>query len=252
VTVINSTISGNTAGHDGGGIGGDAVTVINSTISGNTAGHDGGGVDGEAVTVTSSTFSGNTATGSGDGGGLDGSTVNVTNSTFSGNTAGGIGGGIEGSITTIVYATLVQNSASSSGANVETTDFASFGSVVAEATGDGVNCGHTGATTPTGFNFSDDTSCGFTASSDHQGAGNNPQLGALGANGGPTNTMVPNPGSPLIDAIPDPGGGCPAAPTITTDQRGDPRPSGLGCDIGSVEVQVVAPTVVVATPSFTG
>ena len=112
------------------------------------------------------------------------------------------------------------------------------------------------STTSNGFNFSDDAnatvSCMFNAATDRVGASNDPMLGALGANGGPTNTMVPNPGSPLIDAIPDPGGGCPAAPTITTDQRGVTRPQGPGCDIGAVEVQVAAPAPVVITPKFTG
>ncbi len=262
VTVSNSTISGNSATGNGGGLDASTVTVTNSTLSGNTtgAGGNGGGLDASTVTVTNSTFSGNTTGAGGNGGGLDASTVTVTNSTFTGNTAGtgGIGGGVEGSVTTLVYATIVQNIATSNGANVETTDLTSFGSVVAEAKGGGLNCG---VTTPTsnGFNFSDDASsavsCEFNAATDHVGASNAPALGALGANGGPTNTMVPNAGSPLIDAIPDPGGGCPAEPTITTDQRGFARPSGPGCDIGAVEVQAAAPAspaAVTVTPKFTG
>ena len=45
VTVTDSTISGNSAGRDGGGIcAGGTLTVTDSTISGNSAGGDGGGI----------------------------------------------------------------------------------------------------------------------------------------------------------------------------------------------------------------
>ena len=57
-----------------------------------------------------------------------------------------------------------------------------------------------------------------------------PLLGPLQNNGGPTQTLAPLTGSPVIDA----GGGCPA-----TDQRGQPRPDNgeTACDIGAYEVQ---------------
>src|SRR5438067_6724195 len=82
--VENSTISGNTAPVEGGGIylyasGAVTETVRNSTISGNTAGISGGGIS-EAVgpgsltlVVQDSTIAGNTANGAGvvaGGGGL--------------------------------------------------------------------------------------------------------------------------------------------------------------------------------------
>jgi CSLREA domain-containing protein len=57
-----------------------------------------------------------------------------------------------------------------------------------------------------------------------------PRLGPLGANGGPTQTLLPGPGSAAIDALA--GAACPA-----TDQRGLPRPQLGGCDAGAVEVQ---------------
>jgi hypothetical protein len=64
-----------------------------------------------------------------------------------------------------------------------------------------------------------------------------PLLGGLRDNGGPTPTMAPSPGSPVIDAG--------SAFGLTTDQRGAPRPSdfgsignaGDGADIGAYEVQ---------------
>jgi len=41
---------------------------------------------------------------------------------------------------------------------------------------------------------------------------------------------------------------------VSTDQRGITRPQGSGCDIGAVEVEVVAPApiVITVTPTFTG
>jgi hypothetical protein len=282
VIISGGNLTGNN-GINGGAIATTgAVTVTNSTLTNNTttASNEnaaGGAISaGGAVTVTNSTLTNNTATGGpnglGAGGAISaGGAVTVTNSTLTKNTATTTntttattrGGGVDALNVTLVYATVVQNTAPT-GANLDPTATApapstltSFGSVVAQPSG-GANCAGFNSTTSNGFNFSDDTSCAFNKSTDHQGAGNNPQLGGLAANGGPTNTMVPDPGSPLIDAIPDPGGGCPAAPTITTDQRGLPRPSGPGCDIGAVEVQVaaqaspVAPAAVTVTPKFTG
>jgi hypothetical protein len=60
-----------------------------------------------------------------------------------------------------------------------------------------------------------------------------PMLGSLADNGGPTQTLAPQSGSPAIDAG---AAGCPA-----TDQRGAPR---VGqCDIGAVEFGAEAPVV---------
>jgi hypothetical protein len=94
------------------------------------------------------------------------------------------------------------------------------------------------------YSWDDDGTCDFTGTGDHSNAGD-PMLGALGDNGGPTETMLPETGSPLIDAIPL--SAC--EPGITTDQRALARPSGAGCDIGAVEVQVAEDTLIV---TFTG
>jgi hypothetical protein len=56
------------------------------------------------------------------------------------------------------------------------------------------------------------------------------------ANGGPTRTHALVPGSLALDAIPATDPGC-----AGMDQRGVPRPQGVGCDIGAVEGG--APTV---------
>jgi hypothetical protein len=64
-----------------------------------------------------------------------------------------------------------------------------------------------------------------------------PLLAALANNGGPT-TMLPQTGSPAIDAANL--NVCVSGATNSIDQRSLPRPSPMGgqCDIGAVEVQV--------------
>jgi len=267
VTVTNSTISDNTANATNLGGGGGildftaaAVTITNSTISHNSAPGvltDGGGlISHGAVSVTNSTISGNTT--SGGGGGIATSlNLTVNNSTISGNTAPLGGGGIatNGNVT-LAYATVVQNSAVFAAANVDTApgSLTSFGSVVAQPAGGAANCSVT-STTSHGFNDEDDAAatCGFSTATQDLAPGTAPNLGPLANNGGPTQTQLPQDGpSPLIDAIP--AGSCQAdgAAAITTDQRGLPRPDAASpnCDIGAVEVQLPAPTVV--TAAFTG
>jgi hypothetical protein len=121
-----------------------------------------------------------------------------------------------------------------------------FGTVITGPVG-GPNCFTAGPAMTQGWNYSDDTSCGFTdtANGDNQAPGNNPLLGALGDHGGPTPTQLPSRSSPLVNAIPV--GSCQAgaAAGVTVDQRGIARPQGAGCDIGSVEVPP-------PSPAFTG
>ena len=63
--------------------------------------------------------------------------------------------------------------------------------------------------------------------------GADPALGALGDNGGPTETMLPAETSPAIDKG--------AANGLQVDQRDLPRTTGAGTDIGSVELQPPTP-----------
>jgi len=140
-----------------------------------------------------------------------------------------------------VYATIDGNTAGT-GANILTLGtLTSFGSVVAQPLGGGANCSTLDVTVSHGYNDEDDAgaSCGFSTGKDDLAPGTSADLGPLGSNGGPTETMVPNVGSPLINAIPN--GSCESdgAAGITADQRGFPRPSPVGgvCDVGAVEVQ---------------
>ncbi len=259
VTLTNSTISNNHA-PDEGGIDGGAVTLTDSTVSGNIAASFYGGFDaGEGATLTNSTVSGNTAGSEAGGFNSDGPTI-LTNSTVSGNTAAD-GGGIyaNDSPLTLVYATVAANSAPT-GANVDLAGatLTSFASVVALAQG-GTNCANLGAITSHGFNLEDDAaaSCGFSTATEDVAPGTAADLGPLANNGGPTQTMLPQDGpSPLIDGVPAASCQADGAAGITTDQRGLPRPdtASPNCDIGAVEVQPAAPTptALLITPTFTG
>jgi hypothetical protein len=263
LTVGNTAIVNNRADAAGGAIGSQGtVTITRSTIDSNISSGAGGGISlgpaSPGVTVTDSIVSNNV----GGGIGTTGSTkqaVTVVNSTITGNHEAGLGGGIfSGGSTTLVYATVVDNRANQAFDNIATQQLESFGSVVARP-GRNVNC--LAQTASHGFNFSDDASCRFTDPTDRENAGD-PQLGPLTDNGGVTRTLLPKPGSPLIDGIPL--GSCQAngAFAIIADQRGVTRPQGPGCDIGAVEVEVPAPpeptppapmiTSVTATPRFTG
>lgn len=248
LTIQNVTITGgNTTGitDDGAGILSSApLTLRRSTITNNHltgSSSFGGGVFASTLTVEASTFVGNSAgfAGGGTSGGTTG-TVVIVNSTITGNTAGVRGGGVDGDdrSVTLAYDTITNNTSSQgNGTNVSLATLTSFASVVAQPTSDS-NCGLLLGTTSNGFNFSDDNSCGFTAATDRQNAGS-PGLGALANNGGPTQTRLPQAGSPLIDAIPNASCQADGASGITTDQRGLARPEITGglCDIGAVEVQ---------------
>ncbi len=112
-----------------------------------------------------------------------------------------------------------------------------FGTVVGSPLGGGDSC-NSAQIVSGGYNYeAGGDTCNFTDPTDVIN-GADPGLGALAANGGPTQTQLPATGSPLIDKIPaaSPCGGV----DVVVDQRGLPRPvtAGQYCDIGSVEVQV--------------
>jgi hypothetical protein len=223
LTILDSTLSGNSAGQalDGGGIrsgtfkapGG--VTVINSTISGNSASGGGGGIANiyGGVTIVNSTISGDSA---GEGGGIANYSggVQVSNSTMSGNSAGSGGG--------------IYNVAGQFGGALETSNTIFNAGVSGENI---VNDG--GTVTSHGYNVCSDNGSGLLNGPGDQ-INTDPLLGPLQDNGGPTLTHMPLPGSPTIDA---------GDPNFTRppfhDQRGPCfyRVFGRRIDIGSVETQ---------------
>jgi len=220
VVILNSTLSGNSAGQgdSGGGIKtgdfknpGGSATIINSTISGNSA-SEGGGISNcyGLVSVENSTISGNSA--KYDGGGISNcGGVELANSTFSGNSApAGFGGGIFNG-----GAVEIRNTIFNAGALGENI----------------FNNG--GMVTSHGYNISSDDGGGVLNGPGDQ-INTDPLLGPLRDHGGPTLTHLPLRGSPAIDAG-DPN----FTPPPFHDQRGPcfDRVFGPRIDVGSVETQ---------------
>jgi hypothetical protein len=224
VTILNSSISGNSAGQfgDGGGIyasgfkGPPFTTVINSTISGNSASDAGGGIVNEngGLSILNSTISGNSAGYNGGGIANYSGGIEIANSTLSGNSAGSGGG--------------IYNSAGQFGGRLE------IGDTIFNAGASGENIFNNGGTvTSHGYNISSDNGGGYLNGPGDQ-INTDPLLGPLQDNGGPTLTHAPLPGSPAIDAG-DPN----FTPPPSRDQRGRCfyRVFGRRIDIGSVEIQ---------------
>lgn len=98
------------------------------------------------------------------------------------------------------------------------------------------NCnGTAGARTSLGYNVASDTSCGLEDAGDLQSA--NAMLGDLADNGGPTLTHLPAAGSPVINRVPPVACNDFDDDPLATDQRGQSRPEGSGCDTGAVELK---------------
>ncbi len=94
LTVTNTTINGNLAMEDGGGIHAKSLSITNSTISGNSSIDDGGGIYARfSLSIASSTISANNAD---DGGGIRFETghLSIVNSLINDNSAIDDGGGI--------------------------------------------------------------------------------------------------------------------------------------------------------------
>lgn len=208
------------------------LVVRRSTISGNSTTGDGGGIFVEgasvapgglaSVVIDSSTISGNHADGSGGaifiaGGLRGGRRLQVMRSTITGNTADADanGSGDGGGIVTPLKVVDLQDSILAG--NTDTG-------------GEAPDC--VGALTSLGHNVLGSTAgCGIAlATSDAVGAA---LLGPLAANGGPTSTHLPLPGSPALDTADPARCGAP-------DQRGLLRPA-AGCDVGAVEAGAATP-----------
>lgn len=227
VTIDQSTISGNTAVGRGGGISlysDGPLTIQNTTISGNDAALGGGLAfysPTEPVLIENSTISGNDALGNGvvpgDGGGIFasfcadcGATFTVAHSTVASNTATGVGGGI------YLYAYTLA------------LDHTIVGDNTAPADNDVCGAGDYDAS----FSLIEDPGGATINDLGGNPPNQDPQLGPLANNGGPTETHLPAFGSPVVDAG-DPG----FTPPPATDQRGAgfPRVVNGQIDIGAVE-----------------
>ncbi len=135
VGLVGLTISGSNSGSaDGGAILNDgALTIINSTLSGNTSGIDGGAISTTAtstsLTLINTTISGNSAAGSGGGVIVLGGTMTSINSTFTLNVAdsdsndAGDGGGIRAHAgTTVLKNTIVSGNLNENNPLADTAD----------------------------------------------------------------------------------------------------------------------------------
>ncbi len=264
--ITNSIVSNNVAGGNGpdfpfgngGGItntSGAVMFITNCTISGNSAGLNGGGVNnaGPLATIGGSTISDNMAMGVNEleGWGLGAGVYNsnsltIINSTLSNNSSTRAGGAVgnHGSLT-IRHTTLSDNGA------IE-------GSSIATYNGSSVQIGHTvlkvvsglssgiynnsGTVTSNGYNLCSDNGSGLLTAPGDQ-VNTEPMLGPLQNNGGPTFTHELLTGSPAIDT-----GNPSFTPPPATDQRLFQRVFNGRIDIGSLEVQSAPPT---PTPSAT-
>ena len=235
LTISSSNIQDNIGSQTGGGIFNlGHTTVEGSTVSGNQAPEGGGFKNMSNLSITNSTITENTAAGS--GGGIysreSSSALTITNSTISGNTVTTIRGSaiyLAEGILEINYSTITNNSGGSTSGAIFTipATVTISNSIIAEnPAGD---CSFPAGVTINDANIDSDGSClGFTIT-------DNPQLGPLDNNGGPTFTHALLPGSPAYDTAL---GACPA-----TDQRGVTRPYGTACDIGAYEFSLPLLTV---------
>jgi hypothetical protein len=258
VSVSGVTITGGTGTDTPGGTAGGggaiesdgALTLTDSTVTGNQVQgvNEGGGIQSNGtLAVVRSTISFNSALGANRAGGIgDAGAVTIINSTVAHNTVqtGGLGAGlyVNTGSATLTNDLFDLNAAGPSGSQLDLNGGSQPSSIantiVLGATGG--SCSRMPATTPSvGGNVEDQASCKFTQATDHQSA--TLTLGPLQDHGGPTDTQVPAPGSLVLDAGND--AACPAI-----DQRGVPRPQGLHCDIGPVELS----TPSTGTPSASG
>lgn len=270
LTLTAVHLTGNTAGFNGGGIfntiGAGSLTVINSTISNNTANNNasaaGGGIsdysDGTTLTITNSTISGNRVPNGDqfDGGGIyvRESSVVITNSTITDNeTAGSNSAG--GVITRFQPSTVSVRNSIIAGNCTRTTN-----ALCANTTTPDIRGTDGGVFASQGYNLIGNVGgeTVFIQTGDQTGnatAPLGPRLLPLADNGGmmPTHRLSGN--SPALDK--GDCGGC------SSDQRGFSRPVDLpsianvsdASDIGSFELQsseLVDSTPPVITPTVTG
>ncbi len=281
--LVGLTVTGGHTEGSGGGILLEAsATLQGVTVTDNESFNSasGGGIaveSGANLTIADSTLSDNRT--SGDGGGLAfyGQNLTVENSTIANNTVetalnptdsgyGAYGGGLEAygenlamKNVTIAGNHIVDNNGGERGAGAgiesEFDTYEVVNTIIADNTAAQVNepgqCSDEAPIPSLGHNLESAEPAGeprcFEAPTDLMGE---PQLAALGNNGGETDTMAIGPGSPALDA-----GN--AALCLPTDQRGVARPYGSGCDIGAYEYHPVTPVVTplpapAATPVVSG
>jgi CSLREA domain-containing protein len=229
LTVTDSSFLDNEAGvpfqqnSDGGAIANDngAITLRNCTLARNRNygyGAGGGILNRGNLSLFNCTLSANYSTCDGGGIATD-PTFYIRNCTFYGNRSDCSGGGFKGNAE--VWNSILAGNSAAGGTN-ECTSMISHGYNLVQGV------------------------CYFTAQPGDK-LNQDPMLGPLQDNGGPTQTQALAAGSPAIDAgNPNTPGSSPDA-CEPADQRGVTRPQGLYCDMGAYEFTAPAPPSVTLT-----
>ena len=212
----NCTLAGNSVAPEGSGgaiANGGQLTLSGCILFANT-GAFAGAIDNQSAvcTLKNCTFFGNSAT-DGNGGAIDnvyGATLNVLHCTFNSNSTAGYGGGIDNyqSQINLTNTIIAGNPPYEDIYNWSNSTINFGGSNIVEVLGnEGIVLGGSSILAV------------------------DPLLGPLANHGGPTLTLLPQSGSPAINA-----GENSAATGLLIDQRGQPRLSGSAVDIGAVEL----------------
>lgn len=263
--ILTSTLTIKSKGQSGGNLtldgngesvildGGNSVRVLlvdgmhlilkGLTLANGKTDESGGGLfisrNGEA-TIDNSLFCGNTAK---HGGGIfnNGGKMTITNCTIAGNTASAWGGGLYnnfGGEATISFSTFVNNTASVAGGLTTGHPPLRLSAVILANNTAKFSKWQNGSDlmNSQGFNIESGIDCNFSIQpTDHQNT--DPLLDPTGLqnNGGPTQTIALQSGSPAIGAVP-----IQMCPPI--DQRGYLRPAGISSgDIGAYQSSYLAP-----------
>ncbi|MGA2847491.1 MAG: choice-of-anchor Q domain-containing protein [Terracidiphilus sp.] len=220
-SISNLTITNGNNQYGGGVNNSGGFAVIGSTISGNAATLGGAGIynNGGSVTLEGDTISANVITssnsGAAGGGILNQGSMSVLNSTFTGNTITSAGTGTGGAIASpgssmvLIANTISGNSADGSAGGVSFVG----GSAASNLVGYNILSGNSA---PAPANVAGPYTEGGGDLVDVSNIG----LASEGNYGGPTQTLVPLPGSPAICAINE--STTLIVPNLATDQRGDP------------------------------
>jgi hypothetical protein len=248
MTVSNSTVSGNTGGNDGAGIENDGTLMLsNSFITGNSGGGGPGIANVGTMTIVRSTVSGNSTGSVGGGIAMDGGWLTIDSSTIANNHSGAAGGGIwlgYAGVATIRNSTITGNSGlygggiyMTQGASVTMLNTIVAGNVASygdpDVDGNPNSQGHNLIGNPQDASGWVDTDLLHV----------DPLLdpNGLHSNGGPTQTIALQPGSPALD-VGDP------AQLGVADQRGVVRAGGV--NIGAYQASASS-FIVTAPPKVT-
>ena len=262
-TLTDDTISADSALRGGGVYNDGTATLSDDTLSGDFGHYDAGGVysDG-ALIMTDDTLSGDSALDGAGGGILSSGTATLTDDTLSGDSAAAYGGGILNAGTATLTNDTISNDSwigvYSDGTTTLTED------TISNDIGGGVDNNTTGAVTVSnsildaapcsgtitdgGYNVESDDSCGF-GSTDVVNSLTINLASSLAANGssGPE-TLAIGSNSSAFEEVPS------ANCSVTTDERGDPRPGvpSQNCDAGAFEYQASIDTIHYSANTGTG